>query len=103
MWLTDAKKAGLCFYVSKETIGKVSFAVSSWYTGRDERFFYGKGAYYQAVHPKTKFLWMLYFAYRAKGNTKLTYSERIQWMRQGMRGYELGKSYVEYTNEAKPS
>ncbi len=85
-FLLDAKQAGLTFYVSDQTIGTVSFAVSSWYTGADEKFFYGKGAFCQAVHPKTKYLWMLYFAWRT-GKDKLHFSEKLTWMKKGAKGY----------------
>ena len=87
MWLTDAKRKGLTFYVSKETIGKVSFNVSTWYTGADERFYYGKGAFYQAVHPKTKWFWMLYFLFRTKRSSELSFREKWRWMSRGGMGY----------------
>ncbi len=93
-WLLDAKKAGLTFYVSKETIGKVSFEESTWFTGADEKYFYGKGAFYQAVHSKTKYFWMLYFAFRVK-NSSLKFSDRIKWMRLGFKGYCKMLSYDE--------
>ncbi len=96
MWLSDAKKAGLKFYVSKETIGRVSFEVSTWYTGADERYFYGKGAFYQAVHPKLKYLWILYFAHRTKKLTQIPFADRIKLMRDGSRGYKLGEGYKTY-------
>ena len=43
MWLLEAKRKGLTFYVSDKTIGTVSFATSTWFSGTDERFFWGKG------------------------------------------------------------
>lgn len=85
-WLIDAKRAGLTFYVSQKTIGKVSFATSTWFTGRDERYFYDKGAFYQDVHPKTKYLWMLYFALRIR-NSKLSLFQKIRFMIKGTKGY----------------
>ena len=51
MWLNTARRKGLKMYVSTETIGKVFYESSSWFTGYDEKYFYGKGAYHQAVHP----------------------------------------------------
>ncbi len=87
MWLTNAKKAGLTFYVSKETIGKVSFEVSTWYTGANEKYYYGKGAFYQAVHPKTKGLWMHYFVWRTRGG-QLSRKEKMKWMKLGVAGYK---------------
>ncbi len=93
MWLTDAKRAGLTFYVSKETIGTVSFEVSTWFSGSNEKFYYGKGAFYQATHPKTKYLWMLYFACRTKKGSSLSFKNRIKWMQKGAHGYQDMTSY----------
>lgn len=93
MWLADAKKKGLTFYVSKETIGKVSFEKSTWFTGINEKFFFAKGAYYAAVHPKTACFWMLYFAWRTKNFSKMSIKDKIQWMRLGRKGYEQMTPY----------
>lgn len=96
MWLADARKKGLIFYVSKETIGKVSFDGSTWFTGYDEKFFYGKGAFYQAVHPKTKYLWMLYFVFRTKSKSRIPMKEKFAWMKNGIDGYEKTLSFEKY-------
>ncbi len=93
MWLSDAKRAGLTFYVSKETIGMVSFAESTWFTGRDEKYYYGRGVYYEAVHPRTKGIWMLYFALRTR-NSELSFRDKMRWMKKGVRGY---REMVPYT------
>ena len=93
MWLTEAKKSGLCFYVSKETIGTVSFGESSWYTGADEKYYYGKGAFYEAAHRKTIYLRMLYFALRTRRDKSLGFGEKIKWMKAGRRGYREMLSY----------
>lgn len=100
MWLKQAKKKGLTFYVSKETIGKVSFEDSSWFSGYDEKFFYSKGAFYRAVHSKTRLLWMLYFAFRVRGS-KLSYKEKMSWMKKGKDGYDKMLSYDEYKSLMK--
>ncbi len=99
MWLSDAKKAGLTFYVSKETIGKVSFEESTWFTGRDEKYYYGRGVYYEAVHPHTKYIWMLYFALRTRNFGELSFSDKISWMKKGTDGYKKMLSYSNYTDE----
>ena len=88
MWLTDARKKGLTFYVSKETIGSVSFETSTWFSGADEKFYYGKGAFYQALHPKTKYMWMLYLAFRTLKGGDLTLFEKIKFMKLGSKGYK---------------
>lgn len=96
MWLTDARKKGLVFYVSKETIGKVDFENSTWFTGADERFYYGKGAFYQAVHPNTKYIWMLYFVFRTFHDGDLNFCEKIAWMKNGMCGYDKMIAYKDF-------
>ncbi len=97
MWLSDAKRRGLTFYVSKETIGKLPKSESTWFTGADERFYYGKGAFYQAVHPNTIGLWMLYFAWRTSNMAKIPFAERIRWMKKGRAGYRTMTSFEEAT------
>ena len=86
-WLNDAKKAGLTFYVSKETIGKVSFDTSSWFSGYNEKYFYARGAFYSAVHSKTDSLWMRYFAWRTRKMCYMPYRDKIKWMKNGRDGY----------------
>ena len=88
MWLEDARKKHLTVYTSKEFLGTVSFEESSWFTGRDEKYFYGRGAYYQAVHPRTLYLWILYFAFRIRDNCQLTFLQKIKWMVNGAKSYQ---------------
>ena len=88
LFLTELRRAGLVFYVSKETIGSVSFAMSTWYTGIDQKYFYGKGAFYQAARPNTKHIWMLYMALKFRKDHTLKLTEKIKWMRYGTLGYQ---------------
>lgn len=99
IWLTDARKKGLTFYVSKETIGKVDFENSSWFSGFDEKMYYGKGAFYQAAHPKTKYLWMCYFVLRTRGYSETTISQKISWMKNGAKGYSELLSFKDFKEE----
>ena len=96
MWLTDARKKGLTFYTSKETIGKVSFEESTWFTGFNEKMYYGKGAFYQALQPQFKYLWMIYFALRTHKVSELSVAERLMWMKYGSHGYCETISYDTY-------
>ena len=98
MFLTDLRKAGLKFYVSKETIGKVSFATSTWSTGVDEKYYYGKGAFYQAVRPKLKYFWMLYLAFRTYRRSNMKFAAALNWMKRGAEGYKERISFSEYTS-----
>lgn len=98
MWLADAKRKGLTFYISNKTIGLVSFATSTWFTGPDAKFFYGRGAFFAAMHPVMKKLKMLYFAWRIK-DAKMPFREKMKWMKLGRRGYREMKSYEEMCKE----
>jgi glycosyltransferase involved in cell wall biosynthesis len=95
MFLHDLRKAGLVFYVSKETIGTVSFEESTWFTGYDEKYFFGKGAIYKALRPRTTFLWMIYIAFRIK-QCALTFTQKMKWMRHGRRAYREMLSFKAY-------
>lgn len=87
MWLSDARKKGLTFYVSRETIGTIDMGDSSWFTGYDEKFFFGKGAWCQAVHPRTSGYWSLYYAWRYRNSGSMTFFEKTKWMNHGRKGY----------------
>lgn len=95
IWLHDLKKQGLTFYVSKEKIGEVSFDKSTWFSGYDEKFYYGKGAYYQAVYPKMAWLWKLYFVFRTSKFGELSFLSKMEWMKKGQIGY---KKLISYSN-----
>jgi len=99
MWLIDAKRKGLKFYVSKETIGTVSFNESTWFTGADEKFYFGKGAFYASVHSKTFIPWMLYFASRTRHSKKLSFVQKIKWMKLGKQGYLEMKGFSEFSEK----
>lgn len=98
IWLIDAKKAGLTIYVSKETIGTVSFQTSTWFTGRDARFFFGKGAFYAAVYPKTFWIWACYFVLRTGKYMELSPLEKLKWINHGREGYRKLLSYEQYVS-----
>ena len=97
MFLTDLKRAGLRFYVSRETIGTVKMEESSWFTGHDEKFFFGKGAYIQARHPRTVSLWSLYYAFRYRKSAPLSCREKRKWTKHGARAYREMLSFGQYT------
>jgi len=96
MWLREAKRKGLTFYVSKECIGKISFDTSSWFTGYDERFFFGKGAFYEAAHKRTVYVWMTYFWIRTIKSGSIKLSDRWKWMQHGRKAYRMMMSFNDY-------
>lgn len=96
LWLLAAKRAGLTFYVSKETIGIVSYAESSWFAGYDRRFYFSKGVCYSAMHPKSSWFWMLYVLFRYRKKGELSLREKWHWMKLGRRGYREMKGFSDF-------
>lgn len=96
MWLNNARKKGLTFYVSKETIGKVSFETSTWFDGYNERYFYGKGAYCACAYPTLTNVWMLYYLLRYRHRKPLTLKQKYYWMKCGKEGYKKTLSYKDW-------
>lgn len=99
IWLAEAKRKGLTFYVSSQTIGTVSFGESSWFTGYDEKFFYGKGACTYALHGHSFGIWKLYYLFRCRKAGQLPFAERAKWMERGREGYRRLIGYQEYCKE----
>lgn len=99
MWVRDARQRGLTIYVSKETIGKVSFAESTWFTGYDEKYYYGQGTFYQAMRPKTFPIWMLYSVLRTRKEKRLSVRDKLYWIRAGKKGYQKMLSYAQYKTD----
>ena len=96
LFLLSAKRSGLTFYVSDKTIGTVSVANSSWYTGADEKFYFGKGAFYEAAHRRTFWLWTLYFTLRTKKKSQITTKQMLSWMKKGRIGYRQFKTFDDF-------
>ena len=92
-WLLDAKRAGLTFYVSKETIGTASFETSSWFTGYDEKLFYGKGAWIYHNHALLFPFWKIYYVLRFRKDGNLPLKQKAQWIENGKKGYQEMISY----------
>ena len=93
IWLTEARRKGMTFYVSKETIGKIDMEESSWFTGRDEKYFFARGVFYAATHPKTQWIWRWYAAFSVRANCNLSVGEKIKWMKLGREGYNTMQGY----------
>ncbi len=99
MWIKALRRAGLTFYVSQETIGEVSYATSTWFTGYDEKYFYGVGACYAAINLKTSFVKYLYMALRTRGKSDLSLSQKLKMMNYGRDGYKKMLSFDDYMKE----
>ena len=101
IWMLEARRKGLVFYSSSVTIGTVDMGSSSWYSGADEKYYYGKGAFYEYLKKKPMSVWMIYFAYRTENRTKLPVSDRIKWMKNGRKGFRQLMTYEEFTGKMK--
>ena len=95
MWLRDAKRKGLTIYVSKETIGRIDMSESSWFTGFDEKFFFGKGASCEAMHGRSFAFWSIYYAWRYRNSGSLSFCKKIKWMRLGRKGYKQLRPFAD--------
>lgn len=96
IWLADIRKKGLNFYVSKETIGKIYFEGSTWFTGYDEKLFYSKGAYCAQMYPKFAKVGALYYLFRYRTRKPLSLKQKYQWMKNGIDGYRKTLSFEKY-------
>ena len=96
LWIKDLRRAGLTFYVSKETIGEVSYETSTWFTGYDQKYFYGVGAYYYAISPVSAYAKYLYTLLRTRNKGDLSFKEKLKWMKCGRKGYKMMLGYNEY-------
>lgn len=57
----------------RDTIGIVSFDKTSWFSGFDEKYFYGKGAFYKAFQKHSALFWMICSALRTYGNGEIPF------------------------------
>lgn len=96
MWLADAKRKGLTFYVSNKTIGQISFDQSSWFTGYDEKFFFGKGACIAAMKKRFCGIWSLYYLWRYRRVGELAVSAKLRWIKKGIRGFKTLQGYEHF-------
>ena len=101
LWLNEARKKGLKFYVSKETIGNVSFESSTWFTGYDEKLFYGKGAFCAQKSPRFANIWPIYYVWRFRNKKELSSKEKYVWMKHGIKGYREMLSFNAYKEKYK--
>lgn len=96
LFLSKISQENLRIYVSSETIGKVTFDSSTWFTGYDEKYYFGKGAFYQVAHKRTFWIWMQYFLFRTRKFGSLSRKQKKYWIKQGRKAFKQGKSFEEF-------
>ena len=87
LFINEFRKKGNV-YLCKETIGKVDFSQSSWFTGYDAKFFFNHGAKIAALYGRWWFLLIVYYAFRYKQETDLKMGEIIRLMKKGYYEYK---------------
>lgn len=96
LWLMELRKKGLQVYEYPATICTVDYSESTWFTGRNKKYFYDKGAFLAAGYPWLKGVFKYYFAFRLSNATDLSKNDILRWIMNGMRGYEASLSFDEY-------
>lgn len=94
-WLNHAKKK-CSIYLSNKTIGTVKMGASSWFSGYDEKFYFGKGAFLEHSDYFAFFLRAFYLAFRTGSKSKLSFKDRMRWMKNGRTGYRRMIDYEKY-------
>ena len=96
MFINDCLSKGLNIFLVPELIGYVDYGVSTWYDGYNEKVLFDQGALLAANHKWLyRFFYRLYFAFRIRERSRLSYSDRILWMKCGESGYKAGTGYNE--------
>lgn len=99
IWIEQAIKSGLRFYVSSKTIGLVSCQESSWFTGFDEKRFFAIGALYSVLYKHTFKIWSLYFIVRTSKLSNLSMREKMRWIEKGRNAFKQKRSFEEIKDE----
>lgn len=94
-WLNHAKKK-CSIFLSNRTIGMVKMGTSSWFSGYDEKFYYGKGAFLEHSNYLFFFLRAFYLAFKTGRKSKLSFKDRMKWMKNGKIGYHRMIDYEKF-------
>ena len=95
----DMIKKKLWIYENPATIASIDYSGGSqWFFGMNEKFFYDKGAFIERVYRSSisKLLRIYYRAFRTRGDKTLSFSEKVKWIKNGMKGYRKNLSYKEF-------
>lgn len=101
IFLTDARRKGLRVYTYPLVIGRTDYSSSSWFSGFDRRYFFGRGAYFRAFHKKTFFVWAQYCLLRTWRKLQLTPAEAWRYLIYGAKAYEKSLSFEEWMEQGE--
>lgn len=95
-WQHKVKECGLKIYQCPKCIATVAQGNSTWFNGYNEKYFYDLGANLSINYPVLKYLFLFYFPYRLRKAKTISTIEQLKWLRNGMKGFREGMSYVQY-------
>jgi glycosyltransferase involved in cell wall biosynthesis len=90
LFLRDCLKNGLKIFSSKEFIGSVSHEESTWFKGYNDKYFFDKGAFFEAALPRFKYFLLLYYSIKLR---KHSFFRVIKLMYEGTKGYKNDLSF----------
>ena len=93
LFLRDCLKNGLKIFSSKEFIGSVSHEESTWFKGYNDKYFFDKGAFFEAALPKLKYLLLVYYSIKLR---KHSFFRVIKLMYEGTKGYKNQLSFNDW-------
>ena len=68
LFLRESRKKGLKIYENSHCLSTVDYANSSWFTGYDESYYFGKGVFLAAAYGRLAKLYMFYFVLKKHGS-----------------------------------
>ena len=102
VWQIEAQAKGLRRYCSSSIIAYLKQESSSWYEGKNEKYYYDRGAILSLTHPLMKNIFMYYIILRTSSDATIRILERIKYMKAGMKyfkkyvwGYDSYKQYLD--------
>lgn len=95
IFLNDLLKKKKSILLSPKKIGSVSYSNSSWFTKNEDKFYYDKGAMFEAKSTRTALFFALYYSvFRRESGTK--FNKVLKWILRGEKGYKKGLSYDDF-------
>lgn len=100
IFILDLMRHGCKVYATDAIIARSSMDSSTWFTGFNKKYFFDKGALFRSEFPKWKLFIKLYFLFRCRNLTEISFREMMRQMNWGMKGFEKLMGFNEW-NEYK--
>jgi glycosyltransferase involved in cell wall biosynthesis len=96
LWLLEALRKGLKIYTYPAVVGVVKQEESTWFTGYNEEYFFGRGAWTQAAWPQWKYVLFLYYLIRLGNLATMPLRQMFRAMCAGAQAYQQSLIYREW-------